>query len=346
MYVVHRQIVEDNVNDVRKAFADEGLDLKLCYSFKTNMMPLVTMLMEKLGVIPEVVSEYEYEAVQLKERLVVCNGVAMTYEQLADHVVHGDLVNFNDRRSIEEVVKIAGDKLKGKKVGLRVRFDDSSRFGVAVEDVRKVVNLIEAYGMELECLHCHVTGTRELSKYRQKVHDLVDVVLENSLTPKILDLGGSMYGIMEPDLAKQFDEVGSFEDYARIIHEELRRLPYVPSVMLELGTALIGNAVSIVANVIRIDEYNRIILDIDRYTIGQMLLKNVGYTHIPRELVKNAPRTAYKIYGASCIENDVILSNFEGHVEIGDKFEFFNCGAYTYCFEPDFIIPRQEVKIV
>ena len=52
------------------------------------------------------------------------------------------------------------------------------------------------------------------------------------------------------------------------------------------------------------------------------------------------------MYGCSCIEDDVLIDDFSFVPMLGKKIEFFNCGAYSYCFEPDFIIPKGEVKVV
>ena len=317
------------------------------------MMPEVIGFIDSLCVHPEVVSEYEFEAIPDKSFWSVCNGVAMTYEELTRHVVNGELVNFNDIVSIEEVIRLAAKSevsLEGKWVGLRVRFDESSRFGVMPGDVRKAVDLIEKNGMHLACLHCHVTGTRELTKYRKKVQDLVDVIVDNDLHPEYIDFGGSMYGEMNWRLKAQFDQVGDFGDYAAIINEGVKEIVkengYKPKVILELGTALIANAVSVVGNVIRVDEYGRAVLDIDKYTIGQMIYKDVPYNILPSRSILRAPRPAYKVFGCSCIEDDVLIKNFEGELAVGDKIEFANCGAYSYCFEPDFIIPRQEIQVL
>lgn len=156
-----------------------------------------------------------------------------------------------------------------------------------------------------------------------------------------------MYGDMPQSLASQFDEVGTFDDYAWIISEELSRLDYEPIVILELGTALIANAVDVIGNIVRIDEYGRIILDIDKYTIGMVHSKNLEYTFIPSESAKMPLSRPYNVYGCTCIEDDLLISDFkpDSDPRIGDKIVFHNCGAYSYCFEPQFIIPRQEVVV-
>ena len=342
MYVIHKEIIEDNVRDIKKAFEDNGLDLTICYSFKTNMMKDVTRIMEDLLVVPEVVSEYEYESVNNKERMIVCNGVAMTYYQIARHIINNDLVNFNDCSSIKEVVRIASrGMLENKEVGLRIMLDGKSRFGVKVEDVKDVLDVIEENGMILKCIHCHVSGTRELSKYRKKVRDLINVILDNDIQPEIIDFGGNMYGKMPDELLSRFDEVCTFDDYARVISEEVKRLDYKPMIMLELGTALIANAVSVKAKVIRIDEYNRVVLDIDKFTIGQVLVRGAVYDCKSC----NESDEKYKVYGSTCMEDDCIIDEYIGELHVGDEFEFYNCGAYSYCFESDFIIPKQEIVV-
>lgn len=154
-----------------------------------------------------------------------------------------------------------------------------------------------------------------------------------------------MYGEMPDEIASQFDDVGSFDDYAKIVAEELSVLSYKPKVMLELGTALIANCISVIGNVVRCDEYGRVVLDIDKFSIGMMMNKKLCFKHhkmnpgLPSECIR------YTVYGCTCIEDDVLIDQYFDHVEVGDSFEFMNCGAYSYCFEPEFIIPRQEVIV-
>lgn len=337
-YIFHREILKSNIRKIRKSFKDHDVNLMLCYSCKTNLMHEVIDVIKEEGVVPEIVSEHEHDAVGMTYS--VCNGVAMTYDELTWHIDNRDLVVFNDVESIKMV-----HNERYADVGLRVRFDDASRFGVHVNDLPYALKVLNDTGFRLVCLHCHVTGTRKLTLYRQKVKNMIDVIVKNRIKPKFIDFGGSMYGIMSEELSSQFDDVGCFDDYARIISEEISRLDYKPVVMLELGTALISNCVTVKGNVVRCDEYGRVVLDIDKFSIGMMMNKKLSFKH-------NACRSSsdeskkYTVYGCTCIEDDVLIDEYYGHVEVGDSFEFMNCGAYSYCFEPEFIIPRQEVIVV
>lgn len=343
MYIVREEVIRSNVDSIRRAFYNLGVDLKLCYSYKTNSMPEVLDVIADKNVCPEVVSMYEYRMIpDASKHRVVCNGVAMTYEELAERIVAEDLVNFNDLASARKVRKIIGSD-EQYRVGLRVRFDNDSRFGVHKDDLSNALNELRKMNFRLDCLHCHVTDTRGLERYRQKVRSMIDLILENDIRPDI-DLGGSMYGKMDQFLASQFEDVGSFNDYAEIIAEETDRLNYTPKIILELGTALIANAVSVVGKVIRIDEYDRVVLDIDKFTIGMIRSKNLCFKHFPDCSCGNKKK--YAIYGCTCIEDDLLVDDFEGEVELGDTFEFMNCGAYSHCFEPAFIIPKQEVVVI
>ena len=67
MYVVHSDVIEKNVNDIRKAFRDNGVCLELHYSYKTNAMKEVLEIMNRLNVLPEVVSEEEFNSLFLQK---------------------------------------------------------------------------------------------------------------------------------------------------------------------------------------------------------------------------------------------------------------------------------------
>lgn len=347
MYVVHRDVIERNVKSIRDAFYENDIPLKLCYSYKTNMMPEVLSIMDRYEVCPEVVSEHEFKHIPKScNNTIICNGVAMSYEELAEKVRNDHcIVNFNDVTSARIVRDILDDD-ELYHVGLRIRFDDDSRFGIHVNDLNDAIKTFRNMNFSIICLQCHVSGTRTESKYKEKVKNMIDAVLQCGVRPEIIDFGGNMYGIMDEWLSSQFSEVCSFEDYAKIIASEVNRLDYIPTVALELGTALIANAVSVVGKIIRIDEYDRIVLDIDKFTIGMVHSKNLAYTFIPSGVAKMSLSRSFKVYGCTCIEDDLLIDDFPYEPQIGDLIKFSNCGAYSYCFEPEFIIPRQEVVVV
>lgn len=356
MYVVYKDIIKKNVMNIKDAFEKYGLNLELHYSYKTNSMPDVLMFMDKFGVLPEVVSQYEMlqaiwasDVVHGADKRIICNGVAMSYKEIANNMIRFRdrfLVNFNDIATaayVREELRNQGcyDRFN---IGVRVRFDDKSRFGILENDVRLAIDRLEALGFDVISLHCHVTATREPQLYRNKVRQLVNVAKKINRIVS-LNFGGSMYGSMPEKLASQFDNVCDFEEYAKIIAEEVSVLKNPPLVIIEPGTALVGNAISVIGKVIRSDEYGRVILDVDKYTIGMLKNKELVYTFIPKGEAKKSYKRKINVYGCTCIEDDLLIKDFEYEPQIGDEIEFSNCGAYSYCFEPDFIIPKQEVIV-
>lgn len=336
-YLVDRHAIKRNVEAIRTEFDNEGIDLILSYSIKTNSMPQVLSYMNACNVLPEAVSDMEIELANrfFAKKMKISNGVATSYKNLAELVKAGDIVNVNDLASLKRIYQLVGD---GHRIGIRIRFNDDSRFGISVDDLDKAIDYCDGK-FDVECIHCHVTATREKARYGNKVKSMIDALIRYDLRPKYIDFGGSMYGELHPVLKPRFNDVAEFDDYASIISSQIQRLDYKPKVILECGTALVANAVNLVAKVIRIDEYDRVILDCDKFSLGMLYGDEIPY--------KSSCKTGdeeYTIYGCSCIEDDVLIKK---HVSsrpcIGDTFEFVGCGAYTYCFEPEFIIPRLEV---
>lgn len=346
MYVIDKDAIYSNISSIRKAFLKHDIRLMLCYSYKTNMMPEVIDIMDEYDVFPEVVSQYEYDNARLhSNRIMICNGVAMSYEDMASSILNYDIVNFNDIESAKRVRKILNNDVRYN-VGLRIRFEDNSRFGVSVNDLSDALNELESLNFDLICIHCHVTNTRGLNRYKQKVKRMIDAIIDNGINPPVIDFGGSMYGLMNERLASTFDDVCDFNDYASVINNEIKRLSYKPIIALELGTALIANAVDVVGEVIRVDEYNRIVLNVDKYTVGMVINRKLEYTFIPSDSSKKMVEGPFcKVYGCTCMEDDLLIDDFEYIPDIGDEIVFHNCGAYSYCFEPNFIVPKQKIVI-
>lgn len=345
-YKFYQQRLKNNIRSLREAFIKHDINLLLSYSYKTNNMECIYQTVAQEGLIPEVVSEFEYvKSLDFCDDGImrVCNGVSMTYADMAYHVRRGDLVNFNDVRSIEKVGKIIGD-CSGLEIGLRISYNHhKSRFGIRFSDLPYALSVAKSYGFDVECLHCHATATREGRLYRDKCRLVVLSIMKLGIRPLYIDFGGGMYSKLPDEMKDQFDDICSYDDYAKIIAEELSVLDYQPIVILECGTALVSDTVEIEANVVRVDEYDRVVIDCDKYTLGMMHKAYIPYDIITDSTVRND----FKVYGCTCIEDDVILDlKNEFLPKVGDKVILKNCGSYTYSLEPSFIIDRIGVEVV
>lgn len=344
-YKFYRDRLRSNIFDLQTAFSKRGLELALSYSYKTNSMDCIYYEVNNAGLYPEVVSEYEYKE-SLKHcrpsKLRICNGVSMTYEQIAEHVKNGDLVNFNDAESIEQVGKIIGNT-EPFGIGIRISYDDKSRFGVKAEDLSNAISVASKYGFKVDCFHCHATATRERERYRSKCKLIASLIDETGHRPRYIDLGGSMYSKLPKEMEDEFDDICTYDDYAEIIAEEFSKLDYKPVFILESGTALVSDVVDIVANVIRVDEYKRVVVDCTKYTLGMM-----HKSYIPYEVETSSKEIGdYKVYGCTCMEDDILIDVKGKPIpKVGDKIVFKNCGSYTYSIEPKFIIDRIGVEAV
>lgn len=350
-YVFNKSKFHSNVNDMKFAFKDHGVGLLLSYSYKTNSMPCVYEAADECGLLPEVVSEYEYnESLKYcnKSIMRICNGVSMTYEQMADHVEKGDLVNFNDLKSIEAVGSVLRSRgfYGNANVGIRIRYDDKSRFGVKVDDLKRAIHVASNFGFVVDCIHCHATNTRRSAAYRNKCSIVVDAILENDIRPTYIDLGGSMYSKLPKEMIEEFDDVCTYDGYAAIIKEAISRLDYDPVIILESGTALVSDTVCIEANVVRSDEYNRVVVDCTKYTLGMMHKGYIPYSiNYQYRSDEDYEYGDFTVYGCTCMEDDVLIASIISKIpKVGDKIIFKNCGSYTYSIEPKFIIDRIGVE--
>lgn len=340
MYVVYEDKVIDNAMKVYHALEKYGIICNVAYSCKTNNAKEVISMINRIGIVPEVTSVGEfYECIH--SDFVIINGVAWSdMELLAKSVEVGHMVNFNSLEQMQRALPLVDKKYKFRKIGIRVNFNDESRFGVREKDFDNAVKYANKMGFTVGSVHCHMAGCRPRRKYKKKVDHVIDLILRTGIRPCVIDFGGGMYSELPKEIADQFDDVCGFDDYAKIISDGLARLDYKPIVVVELGTALIANAVDIVAKVIDVDEYGHVVLDITKYAFGNM-------KPIPKVRDRFdgacAPRT---LYGCSCMEDDVIARDFVSReLRIGEVVRFENCGAYTYSLCPDFIVDKGEVVV-
>ncbi len=366
-YILDSKQFETNYRELKKAFRDVYSNSHIAYSYKTNYIPKLCKIVNKLGGFAEVVSDMEYR-IALKigviPKKIYFNGPYKDTLAVEELLLAGGTVNIDSDFDLQ-IIKEVALKNPGKElsVGIRCNFDIDdgvlSRFGfdvegdefiTAIDIIRKVSNL------KLNGLHCHF-ATRSIETWPQRAEGMLKLVQKHFAEPPVfISLGGGLYGKMADSLKTQFDtNIPTYEDYANAVAAQFGDFfKYVdvsmqPMLIIEPGSALVGDAMKFATQVVSIKDIR-----------GKKIATLLGsiYNINPTLNKKNPPITIYHnedsvkkqreyedldFGGYTCIESDYLYRNYNGKLAVGDYVVFDNVGSYSVVLKPPFILPNFAV---
>lgn len=332
----------------------------ISYSYKTNYTPFICYLVKSLGGYAEVVSDMEYllaKKIGYNNNQIVYNGPSKG-QLMYEHLDNGGILNIDsldEARKIVEHVRLHCDKYYtvGLRINMAVGGDFISRFGLVPqsEDLIETINTLkEVENLKLIGLHCHISRSRGLEAWAKRIEimlkaadDYIDGV------PQYISLGSGMYADMPIFLRKQFggDTVPTYEDYAecaiRPFAEHYKNIENKPILFTEPGTTVVSRYLNFVSRVLYIKEIrgrNIVNMDGDFHNLGEIcLMKKLPVTviHGGKEQKKYAN---CDIMGSTCLEQDILYSQFEQPIAEDDALLFNNVGGYSIVFKPQFIKPN------
>ncbi|MGD1816175.1 MAG: pyridoxal-dependent decarboxylase [Pleomorphochaeta sp.] len=361
-YILDTEQFEKNYNELLTSFRNIYSNTHIAYSYKTNYTPRLCSIINKLGGFAEIVSDMEYEIAKklnVPNEKIFFNGPYKNPKAVQDLLLSGGIVNID---SLEEFnfVQIIAQKYPNKilNIGIRCNFDINdgvvSRFGfdTTSNEFEILINSISKnYNINLVGLHSHFASRNILTwpQRAKKILELVDKYFETP--PQYISLGGGIFGKMKDSLKAQFDvEIPTYSDYANSVafqfEEHFKNLEIKPKLVIEPGSALVGDSMKFVSKVISIKDVR-----------GKKIATLLGsiYNINPTLNKKNPPITIYHtdkntnvqntfknldFGGFTCIESDYLYKNYYGELSVGDYALFDNVGSYSIVLKPPFILPN------
>lgn len=357
-YLFDREALTRNHDSLSKAFLSAYGNFRIAYSFKTNYLREICLTLKGLGVMAEVVSPAE---LHYADRLgftpdqTVYNGVIPDVPGKFRIAAAGGYVNVDNLPEYAELSKFAEAHEKPIRIGVRVNIDIgnglTSRFGLDVtgDDFQALMESLEndPY-VSLAGFHCHIGTSRPVRYWETKAKKMIELCRKYGAS--YIDLGGGMFGPMPKELADQFTEYeGTFKAYAgvtaRLMKEAFpdERVPLI----VEPGTALVGDAMSVVAVVTDVKSVRGV-----TYVTVNCCSNQAGFICDCKDIsltvfrTGKGPRHAVEngvIAGNTCLEFDYLRKGASGEFGIGDAVVFRNLGAYSLSCSRQFIVPRLGV---
>ena len=357
VYIFNEDQFTSNFKKLESAFKKYYENFKIGYSFKTNYLPRACAIIKELGGYAEVVSPMELQlACDLGFKLqdIIYNGVCKDYNDkfIYEFIWNDGMLNVDNIEEFRKIACFAEQTNIPVRVGIRLNFDIGndlvSRFGIDVngKDFDEVCETVKNNPyIKIKGIHCHISKARELNYWERRV-DIMIYISKIFGGVDYIDLGSNLYSEMEEELAKQYgNDIPTFEQYAETIAKRFAEEfngTYKPTLILETGTPLAANSMSVVSTVRNIKEVQGktfATMDCSKYNLG--CISEVK--DVPIEvynLGEGKEHDSVDLVGYTCIEDDTVKRNYKGKIGVGDKVLFKNVGAYSNTMANHFIKPN------
>lgn len=353
VFILNSDKFKSNVIELCSAFRKYYPNYNLGYSYKTNYTSELCRIVDELGEYAEVVSPMEYNhalSLGVSKSKIIYNGVIADFNSKLDIALNGGIVNIDNLHELKQFYDYG--LLNGVviKIGLRLNIDIGndhvSRFGIDVdsEHFRSFVSDYKHYikdVLKVVGIHCHVSSGRDIEYWGVRADKMIEIsrLFEGI---RYIDLGGNMYGKMNPFLASQFGDIPTFDDYAKVVGTKFAKAFPDNRVKLitENGTPIVANCMSLLTKVTGtnlIRGKRSFILDCSSYDCG-FIVKTKRLPHFVFNNVESSEVIA-DLYGYACTEEDCLIRNYKGRLAIGDTILFDNVGAYSNVLGNNFIQP-------
>lgn len=358
-YLLDSSQFRKNFIELQETFSSIYPNFKIAYSYKTNYTPKLCKIVNELGGYAEVVSEMELELALragVDYEKIIWNGPVKKKEKAEEFLLNGGTINIDSLEELEMIKEIVNIYPNiSFNLGIRCNFDVNdgviSRFGFDVDsnEFNDTLNFTtETSNVTLINLQCHF-AKRQLDYWPNRAKGMIDLIDRIGIIPQRIDLGGGLFGKMPESLKAQFTtEIPTYEDYANAVAalfmERFKSCKQLPELIIEPGSALVGDCMKFAATVKSIKNVR------GKYfasVLGSQ--KNISMTGInPQIDVFNLSdkQKTYKnldFVGYTCIENDVLYKSYNGELAVGDMIVINNCGSYSLVMKPPFILPNFAV---
>lgn len=354
-----------NYRELENTFKKVYPNYQICYSYKTNYTPFICNLVKSLGGLAEVVSDMEYT---LAKKLgydnpqIVYNGPSKG-AGMYEHLLNGGILNIDSLDEAKRIATFCSEHInKDFTVGIRINMylggDFISRFGLepGSEDLKQTVEILKTQeNIKVIGLHCHISRSRGVEAWSKRAEIMLkaaDEIIEG--TPSYISLGSGMFADMVDYLKNQFggDAVPTYEDYCRAcvapIAEHYKDVDQKPMLFTEPGTTVVARYLSFISKVLSIKQIRgRWIanMDGDYHNLGEICTMKKLPTRVLSCGKEAKHYDKIDIMGFTCLEQDVMVPQWEGDLSEGDIIVFDNVGGYSIVSKPQFIKPQSAMFV-
>lgn len=355
----------DNYKKLENTFKAIYPEYQISYSYKTNYTPFVCQLVKSLGGYAEVVSDMEYtlaKKIGYVNSQIVYNGPSKG-DEMYEHLENNGILNIDSLDEAKRIVAYCKKNAdKQYTCGVRINMDLGanfiSRFGMVdgSPELLETIQIIkDTENLKLVGLHCHISRCRGVDAWAQRAIIMIamaDKYIEG--VPEYISLGSGMFADMADYLKNQFggNSVPTYEDYAEVtirpFAEHYKDCDKKPILFTEPGTTVVARYLSFVSKVLSIKNVRgRWIanMDGDYHNLGEICTMKKLPTHVIAGGKEQNQYDKMDIMGFTCLEQDVMVPEWNGELAEGDVMVFDNCGGYSIVDKPQFIKPQSAMYV-
>ena len=358
-YLLDSEQFRNNFLELRDCFSAIYPKFNIAYSYKTNYTPKLCRIVNELGGYAEVVSEMELELalrIGVRPNKIIWNGPIKNPCKVEEFLVAGGTLNIDSLEEVPIIENIA-DRNRDNvfNLGIRCNYDVHdgviSRFGFDVEskDFEEILSFVQNNkNFNLKNLQCHF-AKRQVDYWPARAEGMVKLIDRIGVIPERIDLGGGIFGKMDETLKAQFSSyIPEYHEYAEavasIISDYFDRREIKPELLIEPGSALVGDCMKFVGTVKTIKQVR------GKYfatVLGSQKNISMAGVNPPLEVIPmgkiQKQYANIDLVGFTCIESDILYKNYCGSLAVGDAIMISNCGSYSLVMKPPFILPNFPV---
>ena len=337
------------------SLAFERIPHAIHYACKANEAPEILAVLRDLGSGVDTVSQNEIKRalkVGFPVDKIIFTPSCPGLEELTFALDQGICIHFGSL----EYLEMMGTKLSGRKIGIRLNpampingnpkiatAHPRSKFGVPLDQLDKLGQLIKKYHIKLTTLHIHTGSDVANMEDLKKSFDVLISLLTVFPEVEALDIGSGLKIPYAPS-DKPFDLTG----YARYIGEKLNELNRPIRIILEPGKFLVARAGYLLTRVNVVKQGYQV----------RFVGVNSGFHHLIRPMYYGAyhhivnvsnsegEQQIYSVVGQLCEEDTFADGIALATVEPGHILCIENAGAYAYAMSMNYNLRDKPVELL
>lgn len=357
-YIISPNMVRKNVLRLKKAISNQYSNSLIAYSFKTNYFNSLISAAVIAGAAREVVSLQEFNYARTfqtgSDVDIIFNGPGKNEKTLKIGLNSQCTLIADSISELKKIAHLSKEVNIQARLGIRVSpklsfMDKDSRFGIDLtsdENIQMINQLVMVEGLSISGVHMHITKSRSIESYIERIDYLVDCwnkIGIGKLT--FLDCGGGFASNMPSPIEDSLPyPVADLEAYGIALGKHMKRLFPSQDVtfICEPGTGLLADSGLFITPVLEVKKMrtkNIAVVDGTIFSVNPLRSAAKPLVHVAsrHEVQCDEQAQHYDIYGNSCMEIDLLVSDLKGPINEGDLLIFAQKGGYAACMSSPFI---------
>lgn len=366
-FVIDKEAIQKRAEHFKKSFSIFP-NIKFLYSYKTNALKDICLLLKNMGFGAEVVSGSELNCAindgHTSENIFF-DGPFKSADEIKYALENNITIQIDSFQEWEDIKNISKGNVKDIKIGVRLSHNYESgtlsRFGFTKEEFKQLQMQIKDAGCEISGVHLHVgSNILQIETYLSEIDRYLDVirsVLQNcDKSMPWLDIGGGFPALSNrekkniPDLT-----VWAARLLTHLISKNIDISKF--QLVLEPGRHLVEDAGYLFSRVVTIKKRNN-----DSLLVLDTGLNHVrsfhGWNHelVPLLTINETDSSLFKVYGSNCYENDLFhpALHCPSKINVGDWFMITNVGGYDIPsiapwirpYPPIYLNDKESLKLI